>query len=273
MKEFFWEERGIYYHTNEFRAGLPYVVFMHGLSGGSSAWTKHEKLISETCNIIAFDLRGHGKSRKYKEYNAYTIAKMADDLAALIEYLHVEKFILVTHSFGCLIALEYFKHHQENVVAAIFLSPNYSVSKMLITKFIRPLFFFTRIFSLIPFSPKPGRHVDYRRHENARDWDISMTVEDVRNTTLRIYLYCSKQTLAVDYTDLLKQINIPILLVHGKNDSIFPTASALYMKEHIRNSELIMLPDADHIIVVNHFDKIGPIIKEYVERQQHLALH
>lgn len=264
MNEHMLESRGIYYRTNEWSEGRPTIVFMHGLSGSSSAWLPHEQLVTETHNILSFDLRGHGKSKKYKEYGDYTMSLLANDLYQLIEFLKIEKFALITHSFGVLIALEFLKLHQDRVSAALFLSPEFSVRRRLLSRLIEPLFVFTHVFSLIPFNAEAGRHVDYQRHSEAHDWNIPMTYEDVQNTGLRIYLYCSKQVFAVDYTDLLPNIIIPMTLVQGKQDSIFLVSNSEIMAERIPHAKRILLDHADHIIVVNHIDRIGIILKEFV---------
>ena len=264
MQEFT-SPQGIYYRTNAWQAGRPTLVFMHGLSGSSSAWLPHEKVFVDTHNILSFDLRGHGKSLKYKAYDAYRIANFADDLYALIEFLGIKKFILVTHSFGCLIALEFLAKHQDRVSAAVLLSPSYSVFTNPLAKIGRPLLALSRLFSLLPFRPRPGYHVDYTSLHNARDWDIKMTYGDVRCTTLRIYLYCSRQALFVDYTNLLEHITIPTLLVQGEHDSIFPLENSRVMAEKIPHAQRVVLNDADHIIVVNHTPRILKIITPFIK--------
>ncbi len=264
MNEGYFEDRGLYYRTNNFVPGRPTLVFMHGLSGSSSAWLRHEKLFEHTHNILSFDLRGHGRSRKHPHYEDYTIPKFADDLFQLVLHLKIDQFALITHSFGCLIALEFLAKHQDRVTSALLLSPNFAVGKRVFEKIVRPFFAITKIFNIFPIPPKPGTHVDYTRHEEANDWNIPMTYDDVRNTSLRVYLYASRQAFAVDYHDLLPLIHIPVVLVHGKNDSIFPIAHSRIMNEKMKNSKFILLDGADHIIVVNHFDKISKILEDFV---------
>lgn len=264
MQEFT-SPQGIYYRTNMWQVGRPTLVFMHGLSGSSSAWLPHEKVFVDTHNILSFDLRGHGKSVKDAAYERYTISGFADDLYQLLLLLGVKKFILVTHSFGCLIALEFLAKHQDLVSAAVLLSPSYSVFTNPLAKIGRPLLALSRLFSLLPFHPRPGYHVDYTSLHNARDWDLKMTYGDVRCTTLRIYLYCSRQALFVDYTNLLERITIPVLLVQGEHDSIFPLENSRVMAERIPRAQRVVLHDADHIIVVNHIDRIIATITPFIK--------
>ena len=104
MKEHFLFERGIYYRTNDFRSNRQTLVFIHGLTGSSSAWLEYEKRFQADFNILTFDLRGHGKSNKPKRYQDYEIRDFVQDIDELVKHLRIEKFTMISHSFGVVIA-------------------------------------------------------------------------------------------------------------------------------------------------------------------------
>ena len=113
----------IYYKTNEFKPNRPTLVFVHGLSGSSSAWIPYENILKNKYNILTFDIRGHGWSKKFLNYSDYKIKNFANDLHDLISFLSISEFILISHSFGTLIAEEYIELHNQYVIGIIFLSP------------------------------------------------------------------------------------------------------------------------------------------------------
>jgi len=86
MQEYIWEDR-IYYETNEFKPDRLTLVFVHGVSGSSSAWLPYEKIFENKYNILTYDIRGHGKSKKYPNYSDYEIKNFAEDLHDLISFL------------------------------------------------------------------------------------------------------------------------------------------------------------------------------------------
>ena len=88
---------------------------------------------------------------------------------------------------------------------------------------------------------------------------------DIANTTWRVYLYCSRQIYTVHAGSLLKSIRVPVLLVHGRRDSIFPVENALHMAAQIPHARLVVLEEADHIIVLNHPDAVGGAIEQFLE--------
>ena len=97
MKESFFKGDFICYRTNDFQVKRQTLIFIHGLSGSSSAWLEYENKFGSTYNILTFDLRGHGKSAKPKKYKDYEIANIVKDIGDLIEYLGIKNYILISH--------------------------------------------------------------------------------------------------------------------------------------------------------------------------------
>lgn len=265
MEEFFFVPKKIYYRTNEFRSGRPTLVFVHGLSGSSSAWLPYEKELQSVCNILSFDLRGHGKSEKPRAYSEYKIEKFAEDIDELLGYLNIKNFVLISHSFGCFVALAYLRKHQKNVSKAVFLAPHFSAKGMMSAKVISPFLslgiFFTK---RLPFSGRAGGHVDYTRHQKSGDWNVRRMFADIKNTGIRAYLYATQQSYDFDGEDFLHRITIPTLIVHGKRDTIFPVRYGVLMAGKIKGSKLVLLEDADHVLVLNKGAKVLEEIKEFV---------
>ncbi|MDO8659223.1 MAG: alpha/beta hydrolase [Candidatus Parcubacteria bacterium] len=265
MQEHFFKERGIYYRINQFRQDRQTLVFVHGVSGSSSAWLKYEQKFENKYNVLTYDLRGHGKSRKPSSYNDYKIEDFTDDLTGLLQYLDINKFVLISHSFAALIALEFLTKHQDEVSEVIFLSPSYHVKERLSAKLIGQLLSLAHLLEIFPHKDVPGKHIDYSTYPNSGDWNIPRMIADVGNTGLKVYLYSSKQALEVNYKRFLDDIKIPTLIIHGKKDTIFPFRSSVVMNQKIKNSELKLLPNADHILVLNYFEEVSKAIKRFLE--------
>ena len=114
MKEYFFENR-IYYRKNDFTGERLTLVFAHGVSGSSSAWFPYEKIFENKYNILNYDIRGHGMSKKYPNYSDYEIKKFVSDLHDLISYLNISRFILIRNSFAGLMHIEYLKLYPETI--------------------------------------------------------------------------------------------------------------------------------------------------------------
>lgn len=265
MEEYFFEPRKLYYRINEFQEGRPTIVFVHGLSGSSSAWLSYEQEFKQIANVVSFDLRGHGKSKKLRAYGEYQISDFADDLHALVEYLKVEQCVLIGHSLGGLVVLSFLQRYQDRVSKVVFLAPSAAPGEMLSAKLFSPfLTIGVFIVSLLPFSGRRGGHVDYTRYTDTGDWNIFRMVADIRNTSLRVYLYVTKQAYEFSSKEFLSEIRTPTLIIHGKRDTIFPMYHGLYMASKISGAQFVSIDDADHILALNKSTRIIQEIKRNV---------
>lgn len=265
MNEQFFEERGIYYRSNKFRPDISTLVFIHGLSGSSSAWKMYEKYFDNKYNLLSLDLRGHGKSFKSKKFEDYSIHNLSEDVRDLLRYLKINKVVLISHSFGALIALDFLSRYEDVVEKAVFLSPNYFVNKRALARLSKPFFMIlSGIIGIFPFSRKSGYHVDYDNYQNTGDWNLRRMFADISNTGLRVYLYCTLQSYIPNYEDLVETIQVPVLLVHGEKDTIFPASNSIEMNNKIKDSKLIVLPMADHIVVLNNFVEVSQAIERFI---------
>jgi pimeloyl-ACP methyl ester carboxylesterase len=265
MKERFFVERGLYYRVNEFRAERQTLVFVHGVSGSSSAWRPYEMYFAGQYNVITFDLRGHGRSKRYPCFQDYAVEQFVEDLLALLDRLAIRACVLVCHSFATLIALEFVRRHRSRVAAAVLISADFDVGRTrrarLLGAALGPIAWLDRM----PFHPPGGGHVDYTRFPQTGDWNLPRMLADIRNTTWRVYLYCTRQIYAVHAGPLLKTIRFPVLLIHGRSDTIFPLDGALHMAREIESAQLVVLEAADHILVLNHPDTINAAIGRFLQ--------
>lgn len=268
MKEYLLEPAGIYYRTNSFKAGRPTLVFVHGLSGSSSAWIPYEQEFAERYNLLTFDLRGHGKSKKPQGYAEYAIEKFSDDLHALLQHLRLQKYILVSHSFGTLVVLEYFRKYGQTAEATIFFSPNYKVKKRTAAGLLWPLTWLAPLFDWLPLFKTHGRHINYEHYRQTGDWNIRRMSVDILNTSLRVYLDCVGQSYGFVCEELLSRIHIPTLIVHGQKDSIFPVSNAVSMSQSIPGCQLKIMENDNHILVLNDLAGSMSVIQEFVNTHQ-----
>jgi sigma-B regulation protein RsbQ len=264
MKELFFEERGIYYRSNGFNPKRRTLFFVHGLSGSSAAWGEYERIFKKKYNVLSLDLRGHGKSVRRGEYKDYAIKEFSEDLAALLKHCGIKKCVLISHSFGALIALQFIADHENMLSAAVLISPHFTIGKMWSARLIKPFLMLAAKMKPEQASLKISGHVDYSEYVNTGDWNVRRTIADVTNTGLMIYLYSTAQTYDFDGEAILEKIKIPVLLIHGAKDSIFPLKYGRVMAEKIKNSKLVVINEGDHILVLNHGEKVVAAISDFL---------
>lgn len=269
MQEHYLDNNRIYYRTNEFKPGRLTLVFVHGVSGSSSAWLNYEPMFENKYNVLFFDIRGHGLSKKYPKYTDYAIENFTNDLEELLKYLQIKKFILITNSFGGIIGLKYIERHQDNLFGNIMTSPEIFLNEESTARIIRPiLWLITQIVSILPFNSKPCGHVDYSKYLNVPEWDIGRNWADMHNTGLRAHMYTLRHSFEKEQEYNLQNIQVPTLIIHGEKDGMVPVKNVLRLKEKIPNGELIIIPKATHDSARNNSKEISEAIESFIEKNK-----
>lgn len=98
----------------------PVMVFIHGWGGSARYWESTAIALSDQFDCLLYDLRGFGRSNKSPNNSlGYELESYADDLAILLETLHLEKVYINAHSMGASIATFFLNRYPEKVEKAI----------------------------------------------------------------------------------------------------------------------------------------------------------
>jgi len=97
------------------------ILFIHGWSQNHLCWDKqYESALRDEFRLVAYDLRGHGMSEAPLGPENYTDGKLwADDLAAIIGQLHLERPVLVGWSYGAFVICDYVRTYGQDRIAAV----------------------------------------------------------------------------------------------------------------------------------------------------------
>lgn len=97
--------------------GVP-VVLVHGFGNEAHIWDDFAPEITDTYQVYAMDLRGHGDSAWDSE-SRYDYENHVADLAAVIEKLGFERVVLVGHSLGGRVCMLYTAAHPEQIAGLV----------------------------------------------------------------------------------------------------------------------------------------------------------
>jgi pimeloyl-ACP methyl ester carboxylesterase len=90
------------------------VICVHGYTSSAEAFNALARRIQDRAHIIAMDVRGHGESA-WSQDDAYQYADQAGDLAALVDQLGIERFVLIGTSMGGVIAMVYASRYADRL--------------------------------------------------------------------------------------------------------------------------------------------------------------
>jgi pimeloyl-ACP methyl ester carboxylesterase len=212
----------------------PPIVFVHGWSQNHLCWTKQvESSLAQEFRLVAFDLRGHGMSEAPLEPEHYTDAGLwADDLRAIFDELELVRPVLVGWSYGAFVVCDYLRlRGQERIAAIEFVEGVTKLGEAAFGTFIGPGFldhFVDATSDDLPTSMSAMRSfvrtclvapVSNDDVEAAVCWNVLVPAAIRANLAAR----------EIDNDDVLRTIEVPLLVTHGREDSVVLPA----MAEHV----------------------------------------
>jgi pimeloyl-ACP methyl ester carboxylesterase len=93
------------YYERHGERGEP-LVLVHGYTGDISDWERQIEAFAATHRVLVMDHRGHGRSGAPRERSSYTVERMASDVEALAAHAGFDRYHLVGHSLGGMVAQE-----------------------------------------------------------------------------------------------------------------------------------------------------------------------
>ncbi|MGK7248339.1 alpha/beta fold hydrolase [Acinetobacter oleivorans] len=239
------------------------LFFHHGWPLSSDDWdTQLLFFLGHGYRVVAHDRRGHGRSSQV--WDGHDMDHYADDVAEVVKHLNIKKAIHIGHSTGGGEVVHYIARHGEgNVAKAVLVS---AVPPLMVQTENNPeglpkevfddlqnqvLTNRAQFFRDLPSGPFYGfNRPDVKPSDGiiANWWRQGMT-----GSAKAHYdgIVAFSQT---DFTEDLKKITIPVLVLHGDDDQIVPyKTSGVKSAELLQNSQLKIYPGFSHgMLTVNH---------------------
>jgi len=226
---------GLRLHVREWgKPDAPPILFIHGWSQNHLCWAKqYESSLADEFRLVAYDLRGHGMSEAPLEPEHYTTDELwADDVAAIIDELRLDRPVLVGWSYGAFVICDYVRTHgQDRVTAINFVEGVTSLGEAAFGTLIGPGFldhFVDATADDLPTNIRALRSfVRTCLVKPVSDDDLETAV--CWNVVVPAHVRAALGTRAIDDDDVLHTLRVPMLVTHGRMDSVVLPA----MAEHI----------------------------------------
>jgi non-heme chloroperoxidase len=264
---------GTVLHFKDWGAGPP-VVFSHGWPLNADSWEAQMLFLATNgYRCVAHDRRGHGRSSQ--PWNGNDMDTYADDLAELIETLDLTGAVLVGFSAGGGEVARYIgRHGTRRLAKAALIS---AVPPLMLKTADNPDGLPVETFDAIrhgaisdrsqfykdlaggPFfgANRPGAKVSQGMIDSF--WLQGMQAGH-RNT-----FECIKAFSETDFTQDLKQFDVPTLILHGDDDQIVPIgAAALRSSKLVPRATLKIYAGAPHGLAYTHKDQLNSDLLEFL---------
>ncbi len=246
------EEVKIYYET--FGEGKP-IVFIHHLAGSYKSWTQQSYYFSKKYNVLVYDLRGHGRSSV--PLSPYMIEDHVRDLNNLLEYLQIKDPIIVGHSIGTLIALDFaLKYNLDKLIliGTLYKSPDPESYRRYIS------IANTYGMEALALYRKMNKEFSSALTENQTAWNELLNI--YRENSPIGYRYAVEGLLlAKNYEEDLEKIDLPTLIIYGSEDKLIQNLEVL---RKLKNHKESILPGFGHFLNFEAPDELNNAIASFL---------
>jgi 3-oxoadipate enol-lactonase len=240
----------------------PWLAFAHALGHDHSMWEAQVGAFERACNILRFDLRGHGRTEA--PAGDYTIEQMADDLRALLDHLSIERCHFVGLSLGSM------------------------VGQMAAIRFPRRIACLVLAGALCRFSPHSppqwAGHLDDVRSPLGMDaiidatlsgWftaaffatraaDVARSARVFRATPVAGFLGAVAAMSRADLTTRLSSLGCPVLVLHGEADRMTPAAGAEQILLQVPQARMRRIAGAAHLSNIEQADEFNAAVRGFL---------
>lgn len=254
-------------------SGQP-IVFAHGWPLSADAWDAQMLFFGQNgYRVVAHDRRGHGRSAQ--PWNGNNMDQYADDLAELIERLDLRHAVLIGHSTGGGEVARYIGRYGNDRVAKVVLlgavpplmlktesNPNGTPMEVFDnirkgTAYDRSNFFKELTIPFYGFN-RDGVEVN----QGFRD---SFWLQGMAGSVKGQY-DCIREFSEVDYTNDLKAIKVPTLVIHGGDDQIVPIdASGRLSAQIVADATIKIYEGGSHGLAQTEAEKFNADVLDFIK--------
>ncbi len=216
------------------------LILVHGFPFDHTVWEEAAALLEADFDLILPDLRGFGESTTVE--SPYSIADMADDLAALMDGLSIEKAALAGHSMGGYVALAFAKKYPQRVSGLALVASQAAAD-----------------------APE-RKEWRYKTAHDVAEKGVAVVAEAMTpklSTDARIRAFVKELILKQgsagvigalkataereDSTPILASFVFPVVLIHGDADALIPLEKMQEIKAALPDAQMTILPGAGHM--------------------------
>ncbi|BBK41506.1 hydrolase [Allostella vacuolata] len=261
---------GVRLYYEEAGSGSP-VVFVHEFAGDLRSWEPQLRHFAKRHRCIAYNARGFVPSDVPEQPSSYSQARAADDIAAILDHLRLDKAHIVGLSMGGFATLHFGLRHQERAVSLCIGGCGYGAEPGQKERFRAEADVISAFIlkdGMQAFAEKYAYGPSRVQFENkdprgfAEFKQILSEHSALGSANTQIGVQKERPSL-YELVEEMKRITVPVLLLSGDED--WPCLQpGLLMKQTIPNSALAIIPNAGHAINLEEPDSYNRLVGDFL---------
>jgi pimeloyl-ACP methyl ester carboxylesterase len=246
----------------------PTLVCCDGIGCDGFAWKYLVRDFADTHRIVRWHYRGHGRSGIPEDRSHVGFDDISGDLLAVLRATGTREVVLLGHSMGVQVALEYHRRHPELVRALVLICGSHGLPldtfhdskalKILLPSMLTAADRWPQAVDLIwrfaaggELAYQIATHLEVNGKLVHRE-DFTPYFRHLSAMDPRLFLGMLKHASEHTAFDHLPEIEIPTLIVAGTQDTFTPYWLSEEMHDRIPGSELLTVPGGTHVAPIEH---------------------
>jgi 3-oxoadipate enol-lactonase len=246
----------------------PVLVLVGPAGTNSSVWADHVARLSRAFRAVRLDSRGAGRTEPGDR--PFTLADIADDIAALLTALDVPRAHVLGVSMGGCVAIEFALRHPGRLDRLVLVStpPGGRLAEQTHEERFARIAAARRLpaadrglaMARLLFGPRAvaARSASYRELAETLGWDVDPRDEEAQHPQ-------NTAIAAFDASDRLAGIVAPTLVIHGDDDRLVPSIEGERIAASIPNAELTVLPGG-HLVYLQAAAAFDDTLVSFLDR-------
>ena len=257
---------GVRLHYLDAGAGEPVVVLLHAFPLQARMWLSQMDALGERTRLVAPDLKGFGSSDAPDDPAVYSMEGYADDVAALLDHLGLERVVLGGLSMGGYVAFAFLRRHRHRVAALVLADtkPEADTPEVLERRTDQQ-----RTVREEGIGPVVDAQLEALLTEHThqqRPEVVERARELMQNPAAGFVGALEAMKHRPDATDELSAIDVPTLVLVGDQDGPSPPEVAEQMAAKISDAEVVVLPQAGHLSNLEATAAFTDALRDFLDR-------
>ncbi len=228
------------------------VILLHGSGGNHMAWPLEMRRVRGQ-RVFSLDLPGHGQSTNPASLSVLSIVK---SLRQFIQDMNFFKVVLIGHSLGGILAIQYAARYPESVKGLMVLAcgSQFSIPASLWNNLQNSngKSQFIEQFSQLSFQPDFPQSQRNKILEPLKKMRLSLLTADLT--------ICSKFNAQKD----LSPIELPVSIIGGAGDQITPPGTVRQLSQYLSNSTVKIMRKCGHMLIYEKTTQISQLMRDFL---------
>jgi pimeloyl-ACP methyl ester carboxylesterase len=251
----------------------PPIILIHGFLYNTVMWKKNIDALATKFKVYTIDLWGWGYSERLKE-NDYSFERYGKQIVGFMDALNIRKASLAGQSMGGGISVYVAAYHPDRVDRLILVDPAVIPYPMTTIGQIYQIPFVGEFMNAIPGDALLKHNIRaiwfYDGNKASDEYCQEVLQSMCIKGSYSGMMFIIRNVLKVPYVEkeakLLSGMNVPILIVHGREDKAIPLDRSKRLNDLWKGSKLVVFDKAGHSPHEEYPEKFNPLALEFLSR-------